>query len=133
MQNPGTWIFLIQEFQATGIIPSVQNTYYPVIFRKRLFDGGYRKLPGEVYKKLEFHPATFEVVEHHIEVYCGNNNQKIVKADHPAELLNNSIATPSLVEVFFAWIKANESKVPKNSETGKGFTYCKTPRSDTRL
>jgi len=29
-----------------------------------------------------------------------------------------------LVEAFFAWIKSNESKVPKNSETGKGFTYC---------
>lgn len=64
---------------------------------QELFDGDYRKLPDEVYKKLEFHPATFEVVEHHIEVYCGNKNQKIVKADHPAELLNNSIATPSLV------------------------------------
>lgn len=64
---------------------------------QELFDGDYRKLPDEVYKKLEFHPATFEVVEHHIEVYCGNKNQRIVKADHPAELLNNSIATPSLV------------------------------------
>lgn len=64
---------------------------------QELFDGDYRKLPDEVYKKLEFHPATFEVVEHHIAVYCGNKNQKIVRADHPVELLNNSIATPSLV------------------------------------
>jgi transposase len=64
---------------------------------QELFDGDYRTLPDEVYKKLEFHPATFEVVEHHIAVYCGNKTQKIVKADHPAELLNNSIATPSLV------------------------------------
>jgi transposase len=64
---------------------------------QELFDGNYRKLPDEVYKKLEFHPATFEVVEHHIAVYCGNKNQKIVRADHPAELLNNSLATPSLV------------------------------------
>ncbi len=64
---------------------------------QELFDGDYRNLPDEVYKKLEFHPATFEVVEHHIAVYCGNKNQKIVKAEHPLELLNNSIATPSLV------------------------------------
>ena len=64
---------------------------------QELFDGDYRKLPDEIYKKLEFHPATFEVVEHHIAVYCGNKNQKIVRADHPVELLNNSIATPSLV------------------------------------
>ena len=62
-----------------------------------LFNGEYRKPPDEVYRKLEFHPATFEVVEHHIAVYCGNKNQKIVRADRPAELLNNSIATPSLV------------------------------------
>ena len=51
---------------------------------QELFNGDYRKLPDEVYKKMEFHPATFEVVEHHIEVYCGNKNQTIVKADHPA-------------------------------------------------
>ena len=54
---------------------------------QELFDGDYRTLPDEVYKKLEFHAATFEVVEHHIAVYCGNKTQKIVKADHPAELL----------------------------------------------
>ena len=64
---------------------------------KEVFDGDYRRLPDEVYKKLEFHPATFEVVEHHIQVYCGNKNQRIVKADHPTELLKSSIATPSLV------------------------------------
>lgn len=62
-----------------------------------LFPGGYRRLPDEVYKKLEFHPATFEVVEHHIGVYCGNKSQSIVKADHPAEVLNHSIVTPSLL------------------------------------
>ena len=75
----------------------IENHVIPEEKLQELFDGDYRKLPDEVYKKLEFHPATFEVVEHHIEVYCGNKNQTIVKADHPAELLNNSIATPSLV------------------------------------
>ena len=75
----------------------IETHVIPEEMLRELFDGDYRKLPDEVYKKLEFHPATFEVVEHHIEVYCGNKNQKIVKADHPAELLNNSIATPSLV------------------------------------
>lgn len=28
------------------------------------------------------------------------------------------------MEDFFAWVKDNENKVPKNSETGKGLTYC---------
>ena len=50
----------------------------------------------EVYKKLELIPAVFEVHEHHIAVYKGKNG-KIVKAEHPKEMLNGSIATPSLV------------------------------------
>lgn len=60
------------------------------------FPEGYRRLPDEVYKKLELIPAVFEVHEHHIAVYKGKNG-KIVKAEHPKEMLNGSIATPSLV------------------------------------
>ena len=60
------------------------------------FPKGYDRLPDEVYKKLELHPATFEVKEHHIAVYKGRNGE-IAKAKHPKEMLNNSIATPSLV------------------------------------
>lgn len=61
-----------------------------------LFPDGYSRLPDEVYRKLELIPAVFEVHEHHIAVYKGKNG-KIVKADHPKEMLNGSIATPSLV------------------------------------
>ena len=64
---------------------------------QELFSGSYRRLPDEVYRKLEFHPATFEVVEHHIAVYCGNKEQTIVRADRPSEILKNSIVTPSLL------------------------------------
>lgn len=60
------------------------------------FPDGYTQLPYEVYKKLEFIPATFKVQEHHIAVYKGKNG-KILKGNHPKEMLNNSIATPSLV------------------------------------
>lgn len=60
------------------------------------FPEGYSQLPDEVYKKLELIPATFEVHEHHIAVYKGKNG-KIVKGKHPKEMLDNSIATPSLV------------------------------------
>ncbi len=62
----------------------------------KLFPGGYKRLPDEVYKKLEFHPATFEVVEHHVAVYGGKGDQPIVRADRPSELLKNSIVTASL-------------------------------------
>ena len=64
---------------------------------QELFAGSYRRLPDEVYRKLEFHPATFEVVEHHVAVYCGNKEQTIIRADRPSEILKNSIVTPSLL------------------------------------
>lgn len=60
------------------------------------FPQGYKRLPDEVYKKLELIPAVFEVHEHHIAVYKGRNG-KIIKAEHPKEMLNGSIATPSIV------------------------------------
>lgn len=62
---------------------------------KNLFDGKYRRLPDEVYKRLAFHPVQFEVEEHHVAVYAGNND-KIVHAERPVDLLRNSIVTPSL-------------------------------------
>jgi transposase len=60
------------------------------------FGDKWRRLPDEVYKRLTFHPATFEVEEHHVGVYCGTDNQTIIKADRPVDLLRNSIVTPSL-------------------------------------
>ena len=63
---------------------------------KEHFPDGYGRLPDEIYKKLELIPAVFEVHEHHIAVYKGKNG-KIVRANHPKEMLEHSIATPSLV------------------------------------
>ena len=61
------------------------------------FPGGkYKRLSDEVYKRLEFHPASFEVKEHHVAVYAGMDNETIIKAEHPKDLLRGSIATPSL-------------------------------------
>ena len=63
------------------------------------FPEGYSRLPDEVYRKLELIPAVFEVHEHHIAVYKGRSG-KIIKADHPKEMLDGSIATPSLVSAI---------------------------------
>ena len=60
-------------------------------------EGGWKRLPDQIYSKLEMHPVQFEVYEHHIAVYASKTDDRIVKAPHPVELLNNSIATPSLV------------------------------------
>ena len=64
---------------------------------KELFPKGYKHLPDEIYRKLEFHPATYEVIEHHIKIYAEKNGDKIVKAPHPKEMIDKSIASPSLV------------------------------------
>ena len=64
---------------------------------KEIFPDGYKKLPDEVYSNVEYQPAKYIVKEHHIEIYADKKDDRIVRADHPAELLRSSIATPSLV------------------------------------
>lgn len=61
-----------------------------------IFPKGYNRLPDEVYRDLEYIPASFKVHEHHIAVYAGKCDTGIVKADRPERLLKNSILTPSL-------------------------------------
>lgn len=56
----------------------------------------WRRLPDEVYKRLAFHPAKFEVEEHHVAVYAGSDNETIIRGNRPVDLLRNSIVTPSL-------------------------------------
>lgn len=56
----------------------------------------WKRLPDEVYKRLVFRPAKFEVEEHHVAVYAGSDNQTIIRGKRPADLLRNSIVTPSL-------------------------------------
>jgi len=63
-------------------------------------DGRWKRLPDEVYKRLAFHPATFEVIEHHVAVYAGYDNQTMIRGNRPVDLFRNSIATPSLVAGF---------------------------------
>ena len=57
---------------------------------------GWKQLPDEVYKRVRVQPAVYTVEEHHVAVYAGKDNQTIVKADRPKDLLRNSILTPSL-------------------------------------
>lgn len=63
--------------------------------KERLGDK-WKRLPDEVYKRLAFHPAKFEVEEHHVAVYAGSDNQTIIRGRRPTDLLRNSIVTPSL-------------------------------------
>ena len=62
-------------------------------------ENGWKRLPDEVYHRVEYQPAVREVVEHHVAVYAAKRTEDdtIVRADRPVDLLRNSIATPSLV------------------------------------
>ena len=67
---------------------------------KEIFgENGWKRLPDEVYSRVEYQPAVKEVVEHHVAVYDAKKADvdTIVRADRPVDLLRNSIATPSLV------------------------------------
>lgn len=60
------------------------------------FPGGHKRLPDEVHKTLEIIPQQFLVKEHHVAVYAGIKEEKIIRAKHPERLLPHSIVTPSL-------------------------------------
>lgn len=83
----------LSKFEKKEIPHELSDEHLTAIFG----ENGWKRLPDQVYNKLEVHPAKFEVYEHHVAVYASKSGDRIVKAPHPAELLNNSIATPSLV------------------------------------
>ena len=60
-------------------------------------EDGYKRLPDQVYSKLEMIPTHYLVEEHHVAVYASRKTDKIVRAPHPVQMLEKSIATPSLV------------------------------------
>ena len=60
-------------------------------------DEKWKRLPDEIYKRYHYTPAKVEVEEHHIAVYSGVKSERMVKANHPKKLLNNSLASASTV------------------------------------
>jgi len=59
---------------------------------------GYKRMPDDVYRHLEFHPGTFEVQEYCVAVYKSAGGEQFAHAKRPtADLLQNSLASPSLV------------------------------------
>ena len=74
----------------------VSHTLSEEKLRELFGDNGWTQLPNEVYKRVRVQPAVYTVEEHHVAVYAGRDNQTIVKADRPKDLLRNSILTPTL-------------------------------------
>ena len=87
---------------------------------KQLFPHGYKELPNEVYKRLAIIPQTFIVDEHHVHVYASKDNDgTIVKANRPADIFRNSIATPSLVAAIITGKYANHLPLDRQSHCFK--------------
>ena len=81
----------------------------------------YSRLPDYVYKKLEMIPAKFYVRETHIAVYKGNKSGKIVRAKHDIEMIDNSVATPSLVAALINAKYMNAMPLYRQEQAYKEF------------
>ncbi|MCD7751508.1 MAG: IS66 family transposase, partial [Lachnospiraceae bacterium] len=88
-----------QKEQALSQLPTRRVDHdIPVDELEKLFGkDGWKRLPDEVYRRLEFIPAKVEVEEHHVAVYAAKDESHMEKAKHPAYLLRNSLVTPSLL------------------------------------
>ena len=84
------------------------------------FPDGYKELPPEVYKRLHIIPETFIADEHRVHVYASaKNDGTIVKAERPADLFRNSIATPALVASILNGKYVNALPLERQSKTFK--------------
>ena len=87
-----------------------------------MFPDGYKELPAETYKRLYMIPQTFIVDEHHVHVYASKkNDDRIVKADRPADLFRNSLATPALVAALMAGKYVNHLPLERQASYFKNF------------
>ena len=66
------------------------------------FPNGWHTLEDEIYKELQYIPAKFKVLEHHIRIYAGDHDTGgIMRAKSPERLLSHSILTPELAAAVF--------------------------------
>ena len=87
-------------------------------FLEKFPDGKWKRLLDHVCRCLEFHPTYFEVLEHHMAVYAGNYDKKIVRAPRLADLLRNSIVTPPQVAGIYNYKYVNSQS---NNRLAKAF------------
>ncbi|MBE5918583.1 MAG: IS66 family transposase [Pseudobutyrivibrio ruminis] len=86
----------------------------------KLFPNGYKELPETVYKRLSIIPQTFIVDEHHVHVYASKDNDgTIIKADRPADIFRNSIATAPLMAVLYNGKYAAHQPIERQSQMFK--------------
>ena len=82
----------------------------------KFFPDGYKELPVETYKRLSVIPRTFMVDEHHVHVYASKTNDgRIIRAERPADLFRNSLATPSILSMVTVSKFANHMPTERQS------------------
>lgn len=109
-----------REVQLDGITARVHQHRIEKEKLEKLFPHGYKELPDEVFKRLSIIPQQFIVDEHHVHVYVSRDNDgTIVRAERPASLFRNSIATPSLVATIMTGKYQNHLPLERQSECFK--------------
>ena len=98
-----------READLQGIPVNVINVELPEDKLNEMFPSGYKRLPDQIYNKLRFVPAQFINDEYHIAVYRAVGKHVIVKADRPADLLKNSLATPEIVAAILNFKYVNSA------------------------
>ena len=67
-------------------------------------EGSWRRLPDEEYQRLRYEPASWTVEKHIVEVYVGTDGEhqdEFLRGNRPADLIRNSIVTPSLMAAIY--------------------------------
>lgn len=67
-------------------------------------EGNWHRLPDEEYKRLRYEPASWTVEKHIVEVYVGTGGEhqdEFLRGNRPADLIRNSIVTPSLMAAIY--------------------------------
>lgn len=67
-------------------------------------EGNWRRLPDEEYQRLRYEPASWTVERHIVEVYVGTDGEhqdEFLRGNRPADLIRNSIVTPSLMAAIY--------------------------------
>jgi transposase len=60
-------------------------------------EDGWYQLEDEIFRRYRFTPMKVEIEEHHVGVYKSKKDNHFKKAEHPAYLLRNSLASPTLL------------------------------------
>ncbi|HAP04046.1 MAG TPA: IS66 family transposase [Lachnospiraceae bacterium] len=81
------------------------------------FPNGWHEIGEDVYSELQYTPATFKVLEHHVKSYGGNHDgDTVIRADHPERILDHSILSPELFAMIFNMKYVNAIPLNRLSE-----------------